>query len=279
MKKLMFVAAALAAGVVAYGLESANTVGYDTVAINSVSRYSGGATFVPVGGGDTITLGDFIAIDMDPDSDYIQILDTSDTSVLNRYVYFSKELADALNEDENTTEYTALIGWWEADEVGDTSRDAAQLPVGQGWLLANGSGSDIKFQYNGEVPMETTQVETLGVARPFIANILPRAVTLGEIVIDEFDPDSDYLQELDTSDTSVINRYTYFPQALADDLNADENTDEYDALVGWWVTDEVGEEGSECNNVSVPTGKAFLGACGSGASWVVKFPPAVVPQN
>ena len=216
---------------------------------------------------------------MDPDLDYIQILDTSNTSVINRYCYFSKAIADALNADEHTDEYTALIGWWEADEVGDTSRDNVVLNVGQGWLLANGSGSNIKFLYHGEVPLMPTQIETEGVARPFIANYLPRAVTLGEIVIDEIDPDLDYLQELDTSNTSVINRYSYFPQAVADALNEDEHTDEYDALVGWWVTDEIGDDGSERNNVSIPTGKAFLGACGSGASWVIKFPSGTPAQN
>ena len=179
-----------------------------------------------------------------------------------------------LNEDESTDEYTALIGWWEFGAVGDTSRDAVVLPIGQGWLLANGSGGNIKFQYAGEVPQTTTQIETLGVARPFIANYLPRAITLSELVIDEFDPDMDYLQELDTTNTSVINRYCYFSQDIADALNADENTDEYDALVGWWDTDYVGEEGHERSLVSIPSGKAFRGLCASGGDWVVKFPAA-----
>ena len=279
MKKMMSVAAALAVGVVAAeGIESNNVVGYDTVGINSVARYSGGATFVPITG-DKVILGDIEAIDMDPDLDYIQILDTANTSVLNRYCYFSKEIADALNEDENTTEYTALIGWWESGEVGDTSRNNVQLNVGQGWLLANTSGSNIKFQYCGEAPMVATEIETDGVARPFIANYLPRTVTLGEIVIDNFDPDLDYLQELDTTNTSVINRYCYFSQEIADALNEDENTDEYDALVGWWQNGQVGEDGYNCSAVQIPTGKAFLGACTSASNWIVKFPTAVAPQN
>ena len=172
-----------------------------------------------------------------------------------------------------------MIGWWEKNEVGETSRDNVQLNVGQGWLLANASGANIQFRYCGEAPLTTTQIETAGVARPFIANYLPRTVTLGEIVIDEFDPDADYLQELDTANTSVINRYAYFPQAVADALNEDENTDEYDALVGWWDKGMIGEDGYDRGSVSIPTGKAFLGACASSGNWIVKFPAAVTPQN
>ena len=116
MKKLMF-AAAVAAGLVAFGdgIESANTVGYSSIAVTANTWYMAGVQFTDTATGASISLNDFVKGDFEAKAFWddelaiapiIQIY--SATGGYTPYFYFS----DAADGDDEVT------AWANAD--GDT---------------------------------------------------------------------------------------------------------------------------------------------------------------
>ena len=125
MKKMMFAAAVAAAGL-AFGIESANTVGYQTVTCQPNTWYLFGAQFEKAGGS-SMTIQEFIkgayeATDANLTAPEIQMWTGND------YVhYYFRDLAydEDLNEFENV---------W-ADAGGDYATYA--IPAGAGFWIKN----------------------------------------------------------------------------------------------------------------------------------------------
>ena len=239
-----------------------------------------GGTFVPVNGASTYTLDSVKVTDMDPDMDCLQVLDPETTMATALYTYLSKELADALAEDdgEPAGAYDELVGWWDMGYAGEEGyyRGDEEIEVGQGFLGLFMSGSDVAFTYAGSVPSTSTSISTDGLLSPFLCNYLPVKLTLGQLTADDMDPDMDCLQVLDPTTTMATALYTYFSKDLADALAEDDGEPEgaYDDLVGWWDMGYAGEEGYNRDAATVAPGAAFLGLFMSGVDVSLNFPKA-----
>jgi hypothetical protein len=126
MKKLMF-AAAVAAGLVAFGdgIESSNSVGYNTADFTGKTMVCVGVPFNSTGK-TTFKLGDYTATGFDSSSDLLQTIDPDTADGVDFYVYL-----DAATYGES------LAGWWTDDlseQVNDLTFDA-----GTGFLGAFGA--------------------------------------------------------------------------------------------------------------------------------------------
>ena len=282
MKKIMFGLAA-AAAIAAFGVESANIVGYNTYQTDEARQPSFGACFVPVSGASTYKLGDLKPADFDVDNDFIQIINPTTLASDAQYVYMSKEIADAAAEadGEEPGAYDALIGWWNPDiGVGEdgASADNVDINVGQAFLGLFDSGNDIGFLSSGEAPTVPTSINTDGARQPFFASYIPKTITLGQIVPEDFDVDNDFIQVINPTTLGTDAQYVYMSKEIADAAaEADgEDPGAYDALVGWWNPDiGVGEDGASANNVSVAPGAAFLGLFDGGADITFNFPSSL----
>ena len=125
MKKIMFGLAA-AATIGAFGIESANTVGYSTTDFTGKTMVCVGVPFTTVGA-TTFKLGDFTAEGFDANSDTIQTIDPDSADGVDFYVYL-----------DEATYGTALAGWW-TDDLSESAADV-EIPVGEAMLGAFGSG-------------------------------------------------------------------------------------------------------------------------------------------
>ena len=114
MKKIMFATVA-AAAITGFCVESANIVGYNTYQTDEARQPSFGACFIPVSGAATYKLGDLKPADFNVDDDMIQLINPTTLGTDARYVYMSKEVADAAAEadGEDPGAYDALVGWWD----------------------------------------------------------------------------------------------------------------------------------------------------------------------
>ena len=97
-------------------------------------------------------LGDIKALgaEMDPDLDYLQLLDPNTTVTLQRYTYISKEVADSWCDPGHEGECDDYIGWWDLQnyEPGiNPRRDGVAVPAGSTFLLANANGHSMTFKF------------------------------------------------------------------------------------------------------------------------------------
>ena len=151
----------LCAAVSVNALESANIVGYTNYETDQLRQPSFGACFIPVNGSDTYKLGDLKPTDFNVDDDLIQIINPTTLGTDARYVYMSKEIADAaaIEEGGEAGDYDALIGWW--DPVIGVGEDGAScmnvsVEAGAAFLGLFESGNDITFNF----PSSTAAVPT-----------------------------------------------------------------------------------------------------------------------
>lgn len=243
-----------------------------------------GSVFMPIGMGDTYTLGsikvsgesedDFMV----PGSEYLQELEPNGSAVVGRYTYVSEAYLKDEYEDE-WEDYKNLIGWWDRGYVGVAghNRDNKEIAVGTAFL-GSLKGNNLKFTSSGEVPVVSTQISDGGNFNPFFLNYLPVQITLGQVTVEGADdgdfmvPGSEYLQVLEPNGSAVSARYTY----VSVDYLKDEYEDEWEnyvELVGWWDRGFVGEEGHKRDSLPLTPGFSFLGSLkGNGLKF--NFPAA-----
>ena len=266
MKKLMFAAAAIAAGIAVADVTSANIVGYNGISTEvegvKTTSMGVGSVFLPVAGvgeGNTYKLKDIVVICetkgkyLNPGSEYFQKLDPTTTEVEKRYTYVSREAIED-NVDEWNDAYLQGVGWWEnrkgiissiedldfSDMCGDDD-----IPVGTAFLALVSDKKQYRIQSSGAVPLESSGISTEKTSSLFFLNYLPTSIDINSLTIDvlkdsgEVDaskylnPGSEYFQVLDPSTTEVRKRYTYVSRMAIED-NVDEWNDAYLQGVGWW---------------------------------------------
>ena len=245
MKKLMF-AAAVAAGLAAFGdgIESANTVGYNTADFTGKTMVCVGVPFNSTGA-TTFKLGDFTATGFDPTSDMIQTIDPDTADGVDFYVYL-----------DAATYGAALAGWW-LDDLSEAVNDM-DFDVGTGFLGAFGA-QEVALTVAGEVPSDPVTMDFTGKTMVIVPNPLPRTVTLSEVTAEGFDPTGDILQTIDPDTADGVDFYVFLDEAT---YGA--------ALAGWWL-DDLSESAAD---VEILAGEALLGAFGSGTVELT-FPAAL----
>ncbi len=253
MKKLV-TALALCAAVSAYAqVESANVVGYVKTAATG-QYFSTGPTFITVGSiTDEWKLGSMSATGMDPTTDLIQFLSPVDanTELMATYI----DLATATSYGN-----VALVGWWNLDL--DTSLNDLVFPTGTAFLCNFGS-SGVEFTCAGQVLTGAVTLDLSGLQYPFVANFLPKQITLGDVSATGMDPTTDLIQFLSPVDANTELMATYIDLATATSYG---NV----ALVGWWNLDL---DTSLDDTILLP-GTSFLGNIGSSNVSLV-FPSAL----
>ena len=235
---------------------------------------------------------------MDPEGEYLQMLNPNGSAVIARYTYVSKEwLVDAFGEEESK-EFAGAIGWWkwsrdivgfieEADYtdkcVGDNDPD---IDIGTAFLGAL-QGNELKFTSSGSVPLVSTSFNDAGNRNPFFLNYLPVEIDLTETTVSQaeggyMDPEGEYLQVLNPNGSAVVARYTYVSEEFLIDAFGEEEAEVFAGAIGWWKwsRDIVGyiEEADYTDKINVgdvvlAPGAAFLGALG-GNELDFNFPAA-----
>lgn len=118
------------------------------VPINTTSYTTSGkkslvATYIPT----DMTLGDIVVpgLNMDPDTDAIQVLDPNTTANVAAYTYVSQERA----EDWELEPAKDYVGWWDLQKYGpgETSRNGVAVKAGATFLLYNNKAHTLTFQY------------------------------------------------------------------------------------------------------------------------------------
>ena len=96
-----------------------------------------------------LTLSQITAEDMDPDIDALQVLDPNTTLPLALYSYFSKDVADALKEDDPDTDWDSFVGWWDKGMAGEDGHYRGNVIVAPGaaYLGLVMSGADITLNF------------------------------------------------------------------------------------------------------------------------------------
>lgn len=271
MKKLMFaVSAALCATVGFSDVTSQNVVGYNTVEKGAVMYPSVAACFVPVGGGSTFKLKEFVPTGMMGSlNDMILNPATTVADPNGQYIYVSlKECRDI----DPTGGLDAMAGWW-VGSIGGISANEEEIPVGQaflGLMLSSGSKS---FQSSGEAPTVTTSYTTDGSMYPFFGNYLPKTIKMKDIVpVGMKGAQNDMIQVLNPATTVVdpSNQYIYVSLEECRDIDP---TGGLDAMAGWWIG-SIG--GTSANEIDVPAGTAFLGLILSGTDPITYQFPSVL---
>ena len=257
MKKLMFGMAVAAAGL-AFGLESANTVGYTTRTVVPGSYNMLAIQFNQVGSdSDTANVSAQITTDLpayDFGGDY-DIPDfpaiwfkTSDTAAAyNKRFYYCYDSEEDL-----------AAGWWLNAESAPTAAD--MLALGRGfWLIVPDDATlypnaSYSVTFNGQVPDLSSGISVPVCNGSYIiaANPFPTALDLSKIVASSGVPALDFGGDYDipdfpaiwlkTSDTAAAyNKRFYYCYDSEEGLAA-----------GWWLNAESAQGAND-----IPAGKAF----------------------
>ena len=133
MKKIMFAAAVAAAGL-AFGIESANTVGYQTVTCQPNTWYLFGAQFESTSGS-SMTIQQFLQGAYEATSDTLTSPEIQmwNGSSYDHYYFMSTAYDEDLNEYNNV---------W-ADMGGDYT--TYSIPAGEGFWIKNKVGSSVNL--------------------------------------------------------------------------------------------------------------------------------------
>jgi hypothetical protein len=231
-------------------VESANIVGYQTLAATG-QYFSSGPTFITVGDANgEWKLGNISATGIDPSSDFIQFLNpsTAATELYATYVDLDTAGGDA-----------EAVGWYNLDL--DTKLDDQVFAAGTGFLSSFANPAFVTLTYVGEVLQEETTLDLSGQNYPFVANFTPVDLTLGDLAATGMNPDSDFVQFLSPSTAATGLYATYV------DLDTAGGDTE---LVGWYNLDL----DTPLNDTPFPAGTAFLGSLVS-AGVTIKFPSPV----
>ena len=248
MKKLMFTAA-VAAGLVAIGdgLESSNTVGYNTADFTDKTMVCVGTPFFGVGANAKFTLANFVATGFEYGSDILQTIDPDTADTIDSFTYLDPET------------YPTMAGWW-YDDLSD-SADDIEFDAGQGFLGAFG-GMCVGLQNAGEVSNSPMTFDYSGQTMVVVPNPIPRVMTLSEITAEGFEYGSDILQTIDPDSADTVESFTYL------------DPDTYPTMSGWWY-DDLSDSAAD---VEIQPGEGMLGAFGSGCVELT-FPAAVSSGN
>ena len=256
MKKAILAATALCAGsLMADGISSPNVVGYQSNDWTDKTMCCVSFGFVGVGtrttdSDGTFKLKDIVGEGFVVGSDILQTLEPDEADMDEGFTYL-----DLANAGGNP----AFVGWWDYEIT--EMKGETEFPITQGFL-GNFGGNAVKFTTAGEVITDgATTLDYEGLTMVMVPNILPRSVSLGEIVATGFVVGSDILQELEPDEADMLAGYTYLDLA-----NAGGNP----AYVGWWDY-EITEMK---NDVVFLPGEAMLGNFGS-TNVTLTFPGAL----
>ena len=239
-----------------------------------------GASFLPVGGGSTFKLGDFVPTGASADDDWIQVINSTTLDADKMYHYVDKATADyiAIDNGGEAGDCDDLIGWWDGDyDIGDDEGAANNVTFanGTGFLGFFESGEEISFQSSGQVPDVVTSLTTDGSKYPIVTSYIPKAIPLGWIVPNGASADDDWIQVINSVTLDADKMYHYVDKATADYIAIDNGGEagDCDDLIGWWDGDlDIGEDGGSADTVSVNPGDGFLGFFESGEAITFNFP-------
>ena len=263
MKKLMFAAAALAAGIAVADVTSANIVGYAEATLRDVNE-TAGAAFVPVTG-ETIDVTDLVGTGYDPydmEEDEggcsgeinLQMTDnrgrTEESYFWNDYQY----------PDEDNEEIIIVVkGWLDGDDEPVAKGDCTVAP-GEGFLLKC-KGDGFGLQSSGEVLTDADQPVLLRNVNKLIANPTPVTVDLKNCYVTGYD---DYDMETEEGGASgevnaqktdergrTIQSYFWNDYQYPDE----DNEEEIITVYGWLDGDDEPIVKGDC---TVGTGLGFL---------------------
>ncbi len=274
MKKLMFGMAVAAAGL-AFGLESANTVGFMTPKLGGdFESLLYGNMFVPTGSADgSWQLSDVVPTGMDPTGDNIQILN-DDLDAEYEITYVNEATCALFHKD------TSNVGWWDMYDIfgdPDSRLDDMTIAQGTGFLCGMYSGNDVVFTFAGEVTAGAVEVsnkimdgtDEILLESPIICNPCAKKITLADVDAEGFDPTGDNIQFLN-DDLDAEYEVTYIDEAACALAKKDVSN------VGWWdMNDLFGDPDSRLDDLELEAGAAVLGGFYSGNEVTLTFPSSL----
>ena len=256
MKKLMIATAAAFCATVGLAIESANIVGYSALSDEGNRNPGIGSVFMPINEGGTYKLSSITVSGagegeyMDPEGEYLQMLNPNGSAVTHRYTYVSREfLVDCFGEAESK-DYEGAIGWWNWSrdivgyiEEGDYSEKCIgvkdpDIDIGTAFLGFL-QGNELKFTSCGSVAIESTSFNDNGNRNPFFLNYLPVEIDLTDVTVTQedggyMDPEGEYLQVLNPNGSAVTARYTYVSEEFLVDAFGEEEAKNFAGAIGWW---------------------------------------------
>ena len=227
MKKLMFAAAVAAAGL-AFGIESANSVGYTTKTVAADTFYLIGVQFEKIGQDGVAGLNDVLIMNgIEPVAFDNMLTDAARIDVLVGNVY---QQYFYINDADDGTEVFNLTGW--ADGAGNLI-STADLALGDGfWFHAPTVSAGATLTVAGQVT-ESTEIALnvpSGKAFAIRANPFPLAVNLKDVATSgitavAFDNMLTDAARIDVLVGNVYQQYFYIS-------DADDGSETFDKL-GW----------------------------------------------
>ena len=261
MKKLMFAAAAIAAGVAVADVTSANIVGYQQVNVQNQGNTMIAPTFANVGITGKFNLNDISMTGYDP-SEYDGeewdggakrnqlILQTLTKGGVVDQQYFWLDYINGDNPDPTSEENDVFKGWYKYVggkyvQMTNEERLAAEFDQGQAFWILSGLKKVVKLVPVGAVGKADVAfaIETQG--NTAVGNSRPVAITLGELTASGYDP-SEYDGEewdggakrnqliLQTLTKGGVVDKQYFWLDYINGEDPDPTSEENDVFKGWY---------------------------------------------
>lgn len=256
MKKLM-IAAVAAASIAAFGVESSNIVGVQTIPQSQKFVFAGSMFVQP---GQNFYYLNNVTVDSvaDDGSDFIQFFKPG-TTVLD------KDQSYYFDGDDWCYVYDASDDSFEAD---DPISANFQIPVNLGFLTryTTTGAANAETKYCGEVQQGNGAVIKVDRVYPYqiVINPLPRAVKLSEITVESIaDDGSDFIQFFKPGTTVLDKDQAYY-------YDGDDWCYVYDASDDSFEADDV----VSADNITIQPGEGFLirFTTGTAANAKVVFP-------
>jgi len=251
MKKLIF-AAAVAASMGAFALESANVVGFQDKEITTGQWNCMTATFLPTGAaGTSMTLGDIKANDTFAfGDDTLQTLN-GNGGTLGQYTYCNEAMAEEFGFD---------VGWYNYEDVSNWDGESAlvscnnvSLPWGT-MVIIQSSYEGAGLVYAGEVLAENKELSITTGEWNMLGNATPVDLTLGDIAAnDTFAFGDDTLQTLN-GNGGTLGQYTYCNEAMAAEFGFDVGWYNYEDVSNWDGESQLANQ----NSLPIPSGYGFV---------------------
>lgn len=246
MKKLILAAGIAAVGAAVYAdAISSSVVGYCTTTTNAPS-FSTGAMFVGVSNSAKWELGQLSPTGFDEGTDFIQFLDSNNAKVTLQATWYDP----ATYGDDG--------GWCNRDNE-DELLNTLQITPGTAFLSNMGDHA-IGYTFAGAVGEAGADgkvtIDVSGQGSPFVANPLPKQITLGDIIPVGFEEGTDFIQFLNPNNAKVYLQATWYDPAVYGDEGGWCNRDNEDELL---------------NDLPIAPGEAFLGNINTANSPALKF--------